>query len=145
LIIGRSRLERFRKSAEPGDLEEARADLRAVDPALLDARERIELQVGLGELLYLEDRFGAAAELLAPLVEQVPSLAPEARARALDWWASALDRRAQAMPMSDRAPIYARLIARMEDELRHDLSSPAAGYWIAACARASGDLDSAWL
>jgi hypothetical protein len=32
----------------------------------------------------------------------------------------------------------------MEDELRHDLSSPAADYWIAAGARASGDLDRAW-
>lgn len=144
LITGRSRLERFRKSAEPRDLEDARADLRGVDPALLDSRERIELQIGLGELLYLEDRFGAAAELLAPLVEQVPALAPEARARALDWWATALDRKAQALPVSDRAPVYARLIARMEEELRHDLASPAAAYWIAAGARASGDLDRAW-
>ena len=144
LIVGRSRLERFRKSAVARDLEDARADLRSVDPALLDARERIELQVGLGELLYLEDRFGAAAELLAPLVEQVPSLAPEARARALDWWATALDRKAQAMPTSERVPVYARLIARMEEELRRDLSSSAAGYWIAAAARASGDLDRAW-
>ena len=33
---------------------------------LLDARERIELTLGLGEALFLEDRFGAAAELFEP-------------------------------------------------------------------------------
>jgi hypothetical protein len=144
LIMGRSRLERFRKTAVPRDLDDARADLRAVDPSALDPRERIELQVGLGELLYFEDRFGAAAELLGPIVEQAPSLAPEARARALDWWATALDRQAQSLPAADRTPIYARLIARMEEELRRDPASAPAGYWVAAASRAAGDLDRAW-
>lgn len=144
LVMGRSRLERFRKSSQARDLDDARADLRSVDPAGLDPREKIELQVGLGELLYFEDRFGAAAELLGPIVEQSPSLAPDERGRALDWWATALDRQAQALPASDRGPVYARLIARMEDELRRNPASAAAGYWIAAAARASGDLDRAW-
>jgi hypothetical protein len=144
LIMGRSRLERYRTSVAPNDLEDARADLRAVDPAALDARERIELQVGLGELLYFEERFGAAAELLAPIVEQADSQAPDTRARALDWWATALDHQAQAMAMTERAPVYARLIARMEAELRRDPASAPAGYWIAAASRGSGDLDRAW-
>lgn len=144
LIMGRSRLERYRQSAVARDLDDARADLRGVDPSLLDPRERIELQVGLGELLYFEERFGAAAELLAPIIEQSASPASDARARALDWWATALDRQAQAMAPSERAPIYARLTARMEEELRRDPSSGAAGYWVAAAARASGDLDRAW-
>jgi len=144
LIQGRSRLEQYRVSSEPADLDEARGDLRAVDPATLDPRERIELQVGLGELLYFEERFGAAAELLGPIVEQRPSLAPEARARALDWWATALDRQAQATPPAERGPIYARLIARMEEELRADPASAPAGYWIAAASRGAGDLDRAW-
>jgi len=144
LIMGRSRLERYRKSAAPRDLEDARADLRAVDSSQLAARERLELQVGLGELLYFEDRFGAAAELLAPVIEQTATQAPAARARALDWWATALDRQAQAMAPSDRVPIYARVIARMEEELRRDPASAAAGYWVAAAARASGDLERAW-
>jgi hypothetical protein len=144
LIMGRSRLERYRETGVQSDLEDARADLRAVEPALLDARERTELQVGLGELFYLEERFGAAAELLAPIVEQAASQAPDARVRALDWWATSLDRQAQALPASDRAPVYARLISRMEEELRRDPASAAAGYWIAASARALGDLDRAW-
>jgi hypothetical protein len=144
LVMGRSRLERFRASAVARDLDDARADLRAVDPSGLDPREKIELQVGLGELLYFEERFGAAAELLGPVVEQSPSLAPDARARALDWWATALDRQAQALPAPERGPTYTRLIARMEEELRRDPASAAAGYWVAAAARASGDLDRAW-
>jgi hypothetical protein len=144
LIMGRSRLERYRKSAETSDLDDARVDLRAVDPALIDARARLELQVGLAELLYFEEHFGAAAELLAPVIEQTASQAPGERARALDWWATAVDRQAQALPPSDRAPIYARLIVRMEEELRRDPASGAAGYWIAAAARATGELDRAW-
>jgi hypothetical protein len=144
LIMGRSRLERYRQNAVARDLDDARADLRAVDPALLDARERTELQVGFGELLYFDEQYGAAAELLAPVIEQAAPQAPDARARALDWWATALDRQAQALPASERGPMYARLTARMEDELRRDPGSAAAGYWIAAAARASGDLDRAW-
>lgn len=144
LIMGRSRLERYRANQTAQDLEDARADLRAVDPAALDTRERAELQVGLGELLYFEDRFGAAAELLWPVIEQAMALGPEARAHALDWWATALDRHAQTLPAGDRGPVLGRVIARMEEELRRDPASAPAGYWIAAAARASGDLDRAW-
>jgi hypothetical protein len=143
LIMGRSRLERYRETQEGRDLDDARADLRAVDPAALDARGRAELQVGLGELLYFEDRFGAAAELLGPVIDQAP-LEPEARARALDWWASALDRQALSLAAADRGPILARVIVRMEDELRRDPASAPAGYWVAAASRTAGDLDRAW-
>jgi hypothetical protein len=144
LIMGRSRLEKFRATQIARDLEDARADLRAVDPALLDPRERAELQVGLGQLLFLEDRFGAAAELLWPVIEQTPPLAPEARARALEWWAAALDRHASSLPPADRTAIHTRIIAKMEDELQRDPTSAPAGYWIAAASRAAGDLDRAW-
>src|SRR5437899_1495912 len=92
LILGRARLERYRETASRADLEEARADLRAVDPRALDARERLELQVGLAVLLYFEDRFGTAAELLDPIVDASSALAPDARERrqaasslAADW------------------------------------------------------------
>jgi tetratricopeptide (TPR) repeat protein len=144
LIMGRARLERFRQTPAAHELDDARADLRAVDPRALDPRERIELQVGLGELLYLEDRFGPAAELLEPVVEASATLAPDAHARALDWWATALDRQAQTLPSSDRTVLYPRIIARMEQELRRDPASAPATYWLAASARAAGDLDRAW-
>jgi hypothetical protein len=144
LIMGRARLERYRQAPVPGELDDARADLRAADPRILDAREKIELQIGLGELLYLEDRFGPAAELLDPVVESSATLAPDAHERALDWWATALDRQAQSLPAAERAPGYARIVGRMEQELRRDPASAPATYWLAAAARAAGDLDRAW-
>src|SRR5439155_11364941 len=57
---------------------------------------------------------------------------------------TALDRQAQSLPAAERAPGYARIIARMEQELRRDPASAPASYWLAASARASGDLDRAW-
>jgi hypothetical protein len=144
LVLGRSRLERYRKSAAPLDLDGARTDLRAVDPRAIDARERVDLQIGLALLLYFEERFGAAAELLAPLVDLTTTLAPDAHERALEWWATSLDRAAQAMEPIDRVPVYTRVIDRMEAEQKRDAMSPAACYWLAAAARGSGDLDRAW-
>src|SRR6185312_821109 len=93
LIMGRSRIERYRQSPQPAELDAARGDLRGVDPKAIDGRERIELQIGLAELLYFEDRFGAAAELLDPVIDASASLAPDAHERALDWWATAPRRR----------------------------------------------------
>jgi hypothetical protein len=143
LVMGRSRLERYRKTSVASDLEDARTDLRAVDARALDPRERIELQVGLAVLLFFEERYGAAAELLDPLVDASSTLAPDAHDRALEWWATALDRQAQTMGSAERTQIYARMIDRMERELRRDAVSPPAGYWLAAAARGSGDLDRA--
>jgi hypothetical protein len=144
LVLGRSRLERYRKTNVADDLDAARTDLRAVDPRALDARERLELQIGLGVLLFFEERFGASAELLDPVLDLSATLAPDAHERALDWWATALSREAQGMAPPDRVPIYARVIDRMERELRRDSVSPSASYWLAAAARGSGDLDRAW-
>ena len=143
LLVGRIQLEIFRQSARPEDLEAARVALRSVDSHLLDPRERLELTIGLAELLYFDDRFGAAAELLEPVLETSSLLGDNAHERALDWWASALDREAQAHA-SATPGVYARIVRRMEEELRRDPASTPAGYWLAAAARASGDLDRAW-
>lgn len=144
LVIGRIHLERYRQNAAPADLDAARENLSTVDPRVLDARERIELQVGFAALLYYEERYGTAAELLAPIVEASATLAPDAHMRALDWWATALDRQAQAQPPSERGLVYFRIAERMEAELRRDSASGPANYWLAAAARAAGDLDRAW-
>jgi hypothetical protein len=144
LVIGRIRLERYRQTAQRGDLEEARVALRMLDARVLDARERVELQVGLAEVLYFDDRFGAAAEVLDTVLDSSSMLGPAGHERALDWWASAVDRQAQTQPPGDRDPSYSRVIQRMEEELRRDPSSTAASYWLAAAARGAGDLDRAW-
>ena len=144
LVIGRIHLERYRQNPAPAELEAARKELLALDARALDPKERIELQIGLAALLYYEERYGPAAELLAPIVESSSTLAPDAHARALDWWATALDRQAQAQVPSERGLVYFRITERMEAELRSDPASAPANYWLAAAARSAGDLDRAW-
>ena len=144
VVLGRIRLELYRRSADPADLAEARLALRAVDPRPLQAYERIELTIGLGEALYLEDRFGAAAELFEGTIEPSQALGAAAHERVLDWWASSLDRLAQTRPTAERTPIYDRVLDRMERELVRDAGSTPASYWLAAAARGAGDLDRAW-
>lgn len=152
LVIGRVHLERFRHNADPADLDAARIALRSLDPHSLDPRERLELVIGLAELLYFDDRFGAAAELLEPTLDATAALGPDAHDRALEWWASALDRQAQAAPIEDRPDVYARILERMQRELARDAASTPANYWLAAAARGQGDLsraleaaEAAWL
>lgn len=144
LVIGRIYLERYRQNSMPADLEAAQNEFRDVDRRVLDPKERIELQIGLAALLYYQDRYGPAAEMLAPIVESSSTLAPESHARALDWWATALDRQAQAQAPSERGLVYFRITERMEAELRLDSASAPANYWLAAAARSAGDLDRAW-
>ncbi len=144
LVIGRIRLERYRQTAERADLEAARASLRNLDARALDLRERVELQVGLAEVLYFDDRFGAAAELLDTVLDSSAVLGAEGHERALDWWASALDRYAQRQLPEDRGAVYERIIRRMEEEVRRDASSTAASYWLVAATRGAGDLDRSW-
>lgn len=144
VVLGRVQLERFRRSADPAHLAEARAALRDVDPAMLGERERLELTIGFGEALFLEDRFGAAAEMLTPVLDRAALLGGGAHERVLDWWATAIDRYAQARPAAERPGHYARVGSRMADELARDPGLGAASYWQVAAARAGGDLDLAW-
>jgi hypothetical protein len=144
LILGRIHLERFRQTPSDLSLADARQLLREVDPTVLDTRERLELTIGLAETLFLEDRFGAAAALFAPVLETSLTLGPAAHERVLDWWATAVDRHAQGRPMEERPAIYAAVVERMNDELARDLGSAPAGYWLVAAARGSGDLETAW-
>jgi hypothetical protein len=144
VILGRVQLERFRRSADPGHLAEAREALTAVDPAPLDERERLELTIGFGEALFLEDRFAAAAEMLAPVLDRASVLGGSAHERVLDWWATAVDRYAQGRPAAERPMHYQRIDARMREELASDPGLGVASYWQVAAARASGDLERAW-
>ena len=144
IVLGRIRLERFRQSASPTDLAAARESLRDVDPRQLDGRERVELTIGLAEALYLEDRFGAAADLFETVLDRSTVLGALAHERVLDWWATALDRHAQSRQPEEREPVYERILRRVHAEAAEDPGSTAAGYWLAASTRGSGDLDGAW-
>lgn len=144
VVLGRIQLERYRRSGAQSDLAEARNELRAVDPRAIDERARLELTIGLAEALFLEDRFGAAAELFEPVIDASSSLGTVAHERVLDWWATALDRQAQLRPRAERAVMYERMVERMSNELAMDPASGVATYWLAAAARGRGQIERAW-
>jgi len=144
VVLARIQLEQFRQTARPEDLAAARESLRAADARPLHYRERLELSIGQAEMLYLDDRFGAAAELFETSLDRSVVLGPTAHDRVLDWWATALDRHAQSRPAEERTTIYTRMLERMRAELAIDGSSAPASYWFVAAARGMGDLDRAW-
>jgi len=144
LVEARSHLERYRRSADPTDLSAARDALNAIRPAMLSPRDQLDFLVGLGQSLYLTGLFGPAADLFDTALQRGTLLPARDRLMLLDWWATALDREAQAAVPERRARLAAEIIARMEEELRRDPGSAPANYWLAVAARDAGDLDAAW-
>ncbi len=144
VVLGRIQLEQFRQHARPEDFKAARESLRAADARPLHYRERLELSIGQAEVLYLDDRFGAAAELFEATLDRSMVLGPVAHERVLDWWATALDRHAQSRPLEERPAIYARILGRMSAELATDGGLAPASYWLVVAARGTGDLERAW-
>jgi hypothetical protein len=144
LIAARAYLERYRETFEPDDLSSGRERLRRINPEKLGVRERVEYTVGLGEALYFDDSYGAAAEVFDSLLEQPGALTGAERERVVDWWATALDQDAKPRPEFDRQAVYKRVRDRMHAELGVTPVSTAAAYWLAAAARGQGDLQGAW-
>jgi len=144
LVAARAFLERYRLSSAGDDLTNARDRLRRLDPQRLASRERTEYVVGLGETLFFDGAFGAAAAVFDSVLQSRELLALDARERVLDWWASAVDREARPRPDIDRQAVYQRIRNRMEGELSSHPGSGAASYWLAAAARAQGDVQAAW-
>jgi hypothetical protein len=143
LVAARAYLERFRDSAAADDLTNARDRLRRLDPQRFGPVERAEYIVGLGEALYFDNAFGAAAEVFESALRN-GDLTGAARERVIDWWATAIDRDMRPRPEMDRPAVYQLLRAKLEQELASHPGSGAAAYWLAAAARAQGDLQGAW-
>ena len=147
LVLARAHLERFRSgpAGDPnGDLPAARAALTGIRNAALPARDQLDLLIGLGQTLYFGDSFGPAADIFDSALGRASMLSAGERARLLDWWATALDRQAQGRPADRRAPIFTRIVERMQEELRTDPGSAIANYWLVVGTRGAGDLDRAW-
>lgn len=146
LVIARARLERFRERADQADLDEGRLALQSVDLDALSLRDRREYLVGLAELQYFDGHFGPAAELFDSVLglpqDSNPGASMLGEDRLLDWWATALDRRAR--ESAEPRDVYARMLSRMEAELRAWPDSATAAYWIPVAARGVGDLPRAW-
>jgi hypothetical protein len=143
IVLARACLERFRRSMDPMDLSTAREALAQIK-ADLSPDDRLDRIIATGELLYFDDKPGAAAEQFELALGRIDPKHPEGRELILDWWASALDRQAQVVSAAEGRAIEMRIVARMEDELRRDEESNVASYWLVAGARAAGDVERAW-
>jgi tetratricopeptide (TPR) repeat protein len=144
VLLGRSYLERFRKTRDEADLVAAREALRLVRPAPLSPGDRSDYLVGLGELLYLQESFGPAVEMFRTALDSGRDLGSAAVERTFDWWATALDRQAQSGVADDRDGIYRAIRDRALLELGRMPGSVAASYWIASSNRYLGDLTKAY-
>jgi hypothetical protein len=144
LIAARAYLERYRDSTAADDLMNARMRLRRLDPRRFDSPERTEFIVGLGEALYFDESYGAAADVFETVLDNAEGLTADSRERVLDWWAIAVDRDAWRQNESGRPAAYQRIRGRVRDELTARPGSATASYWLAAAARAQGDLQAAW-
>ncbi len=144
VVLARAHLERYRLGADPTDLGAARDALGAVRADQLDADDRLDFLIALGASLFLEDDFGAAAELFDSAAVHAARVRPDAREAVLDWLGSAVERRAATMDPDARAQVFGRLATRMEAELAEAPGSRAAAYWIVAALRGQGALGRAW-
>ncbi len=144
LILGRAHLERFRKSADQAELVAARTALHEVNPSRLAANDRIDYLVGLGETLYLEESYGAAAELFAGALDRSRDMGPRAAEKVFDWWATSLDRQVQSGNAEDQEAVYTSIRDHARGELGRSPGSAAASYWLVVSLRYLGELTKAW-
>jgi hypothetical protein len=144
LVIARAHLELYRQRVTPEDLAVARETLLAIHAGSLSSRDQLDLYIGIGQTLYLAEVFGPSAEMFETAWTRASVLGTAERRQLLDWWATALDREAQARPPERRVRVFERVMTRMEEELRQDPANAVASYWLAVSARGVGDPDRAW-
>jgi tetratricopeptide (TPR) repeat protein len=143
IVQARAHLERYRERADPADLSAARAALTSVHASGLNARDRVEFLLALGQSLFLEDDFGAAAEIFESALEGAWQDA-DLHDALLDWWASAIDRQAATLERNGRREAFERVGARMRAELATDPTSATATYWAVVALRGAGHATRAW-
>ncbi len=143
IVEARARLERYRERADPADLSAARSALASVTASALNERDRVEFLLALGESMFLEDDFGAAAEIFEVGLDSagVDLLLRDAL---LEWWASAIERQASTLDRDLRRAAFERLASRMADELSKSSGSATASYWSVVALRGSGHTLRAW-
>lgn len=144
VVLARAHLERYRERADPGDLSAARTALGTIRVSLLDKRDHIDFLMALGEALFFEDDYGAAAQLFESGIEGAIAQGPGPGEAMLDWWGSAVERHADGLDPDGRAVAFARMRDRMARELARNPGSAAAGYWVAVATRGAGNPAAAW-
>ena len=144
VVLARAHLERYRERADPADLSAARAALGTVRAAGLDARDNIDFLMALGEALFFEDDYGAAAQLLESGLDGAFAQGAVPGEAMLDWWGSAAERHADALGRELRAQAFGRLRERMALHLARSPGSAAAAYWVVVGTRGAGNPVAAW-
>jgi hypothetical protein len=144
IVLARAHLERYRERADPADLSAAREALGAIRAAGLDARDQVELVLALGQSLFLEDDFGAAADMFESGLRRAVATDGELAEAMLEWWGSAVERQAGAAAREGRVAVFGRLATRMRDEIGRDPTSAAANYWSVVALRGAGEAERAW-
>jgi hypothetical protein len=77
IVLARAHLERYRERADPTDLSAARTALGLVRTTSLGQRDQLELLLAFGESLFLEDDFGAAAEMFESGLDRARNTSPD--------------------------------------------------------------------
>ncbi len=144
VVLARAYLERYRERVDPADLGAAREALGAVRASVLDPRERVEYVMALGQALFLEDEFGAAAAIFGSGVETARIADVSLGDAMLDWWGSAVERQADTESREARMRTFDRLREQMTRELQRHPGSAAASYWVAVAERGAGNAMAAW-
>jgi hypothetical protein len=144
VVLARAHLERFRERADPSDLAAARAALGSVVSGDLEDADRVDFLMALGQALFLQDDYGAAARMFESGLPSAESVGPTPHEAMLDWWGSSVERYAETLGRDKQPSVFARLGDRMAVELAHNPGSGAAGYWMVVAARGSGDPVAAW-
>ena len=102
VVLARAHLERYRERANPGDLSAARVALGTVRVSNLDTRDNIDYLMALGEALFFEDDYGAAASLFESGLDGAAAQGPQTGEAMLEWWGSAMERHADALERDAR-------------------------------------------
>lgn len=144
VVLARAHLERYRERANPDDLSAARVALGTVRVSNLDARDGVDLLMALGEALFFEDDYGAAAALFESGIDAAAAQGPSTGEAMLEWWGSATERRADALNRDARMAAFRGLRERMARELSRNASSSAAAYWFVVGTRGEGEAEAAW-
>ncbi len=144
VVLARAHLERYRERADPGDLSAARTALGTIRVSSLDARDHVDYLMALGEALFFEDDYGAAAQLFESGLDAAITQGPATAEAMLDWWGSAMERHADGLGREDREASFRRMRERMARELSRSPGSAAAGYWVAVATRGAGNAAGAW-
>lgn len=144
VVLARAHLERYRERANPEDLSAARTALGTVRVVNLDARDNVDFLMALGEALFFEDDYGAAAILFESGIDAAVAQGTPTAESMLEWWGSAMERHADGLEREPRIASFSRLRDRMTRELSRNPASAAAAYWIVVGTRGAGEPIEAW-